>query len=634
MGIIHVLDERVANQIAAGEVIERPLSAVKELVENAIDAEATTISVEIEGGGVDLIRVSDDGRGILKEDLPLAIRRHATSKIESFNDVYKLSTFGFRGEALASIAAISRVKITSGTNPQEAATALETEPNGSQKIGMAPPRKGTVVEVRDLYFNVPARKKFVKSAGHEAALIHDFICKMAMGCPDICFTFANNGEVQFTSNNLSTTKDVMAKVYPDCEPQAMIAFHHDDFYQKMAVEGWFCPIHVTRKTRAQMVYFVNNRLIESSELDRIVDEAVYTLIPKGRFPVCVLRLTLPAFNIDVNVHPSKKLIKFKNLDEWKEALVSLIKEELWLTKLDETITLANKPTVVELDEKPMPVRQTLDFKEEAPSPAATSLENMMKARVMASSQAESVAEPTVAYAPAPQTLPPMATKMPDVVQVASEPEEMTPEKDATLTKENLLNLEYIGQLNDTFILAQDRKNLYIIDQHTMHERILYERFMEEARENVIKTQPLLHPELLTLTPMQEDTLIKNIMTFAQMGFVFEKKGPLAYAITALPAVLSKEKNLAGLVHDFLDELEDNYHQGGVAKLTEEAIILASCKAAVKAHYKLGEDEVKNYLLPALCRLENAHTCPHGRPIIMSISMNELYSYFKRGHFNE
>ena len=636
MGIIHVLDERVANQIAAGEVIERPVSAVKELVVNAIDAGACTIRVEVMQGGVDLIRLTDDGSGIEKDDMPLAVKRHATSKIEHFNDVYKLHTFGFRGEALASIAAISRLKITSGQDETTPANVLTKEPNAAPSYSVAAPHKGTIIEVRDLYYNVPARKKFVKSNNHESALIYDFVCKMAMGRPDIAFTFVNNGELQSSSNNLTNTQDIMHHIFGEASIQDIVHFSHEGFYQQQDVAGWFYPIHVTRKNRNQMVYFVNGRLIESKELDAIVEEAVYTLIPKGRFPICVLSLQLPAFNVDVNVHPSKKLIKFKNIDEWKDTLATLIKEELWLTKLNESISLSPQTKeVAPLDDVQEAVKpQTLRF-EQAPSIERTAQTEPVLVENKATKKAEQprfeeandffmAAEKESDYAPVTREVPRLSEL--EILPKRAE------EKEAQLSKENLLELEYIGQLNNTFILAQDSKHLYIIDQHTMHERILYERFMKAAANEKVAQQPLLHPELIKLTPMQEDTLVSNIFLLGQLGFGFEKKGPLLYAVNTLPAVLSTQEDIGTMVTDLLDDVETGVLKGGLAKLNEERIIMASCKAAVKAHHRLSEREVKEHLLPELCKLENAHTCPHGRPIIMSISMNELYLYFKRGSF--
>ena len=653
MGIIQVLEDRVANQIAAGEVIERPSSAVKELIENALDANAKNITIEIENGGVDLIKITDDGDGFYEDDLPLAIKRHATSKIVDFNDVYRLNTFGFRGEALASIAVISRLRITSGRTDDTPSKVLTADANGSVDIAVSAPRKGTCIEVKDLYYNVPARKKFVKSNSHESALIYDLVCKFALGFPEISFTYLNNHEVIFSSNQLTQTTQILQDIYGNIDENDIIHFQNDAFYQKQAIEGWFFPPTVTRKNRNHMVYFVNNRLIESKELNQIIDEAVDTLIPKGRFCICVLKLQLPAFNIDVNVHPSKKIIKFKNIDDWKNDLIQLIKEELWLSKL-------NVPYEVKPDTEPLTLKQqtattpvipqTLDFSssvaeastvasQELPLPLCRDtieeIDNTAHHEIPSFQEhlevSSVVAETPSDYTAMSQS--PGQSLNPNLETMTNEETPVSAEKAATaLSQKALLELDYIGQLNKTFILAQDTDNLYIIDQHTLHERILYEKYMKEYNTRHIVQQPLLHPVSLNVTPLQEDTLIKNILVLRQLGFTLKTKGPLSYEIETVPSLLSgNTDSFADLLLDLLDNLHGKDTLRGLADINEERIITAACKAAVKAHYQLTESEVR-YLLKELSTLDNAHTCPHGRPIIMNISMNDIYLFFKRGSY--
>ncbi len=653
MGIIQVLEDRVANQIAAGEVIERPSSAVKELIENALDANAKNIIIEIENGGVDLIKITDDGDGFYEDDLPLAIKRHATSKIVDFNDVYRLNTFGFRGEALASIAVISRLRITSGRADDTPSKVLTADANGSVDITVAAPRKGTCIEVKDLYYNVPARKKFVKSNSHESALIYDLVCKFALGFPEISFTYLNNHEVIFSSNQLTQTTQILQYIYGDIDENDIIHFQNDAFYQKQTIEGWFFPPTVTRKNRNHMVYFVNNRLIESKELNQIIDEAVDTLIPKGRFCICVLKLQLPAFNIDVNVHPSKKIIKFKNIDDWKNDLIQLIKEELWLSKL-------NVPYEVKPDTEPLTLKQqtvttpvipqTLDFSSSVTEASAAASQELSLPlcrhtieevdntahHEVPSFQEHLEVSSVVAETPSDYTAmsqSPAQSLNPNLETMTNEETPASAEKAATaLSQKALLELDYIGQLNKTFILAQDTDNLYIIDQHTLHERILYEKYMKEYNTRHIVQQPLLHPVSLNVTPLQEDTLIKNILVLRQLGFTLKTKGPLSYEIETVPSILSgNTDSFADLLLDLLDDLHGKDTLRGLADINEERIITAACKAAVKAHYQLTESEVR-YLLKELSTLDNAHTCPHGRPIIMNISMNDIYLFFKRGSY--
>lgn len=637
MGIIHILDARVANQIAAGEVIERPLSAVKELVENALDAHATNITVEIDGGGVDLIKVTDDGDGFYKDDLPLAIERHATSKISDFNDVYRLDTFGFRGEALASIAVISRLRITSGQSETEPAHVFTSDADGNTALSVAAPRKGTCIEVRDLYYNVPARKKFVRSNSHESALIYDLICKFALGFPAVNFTYLSGGEVVFSSNQLDSVEDLLHYIYGESESGKIIHIKDDGFYQKQRVEAWFFPPSVTRKNRNHMTYFVNGRLIESRELDQIIDEAVYTLVPKGRFLICVLKLELPAFNVDVNIHPSKKVIKFKNLEEWRSTLVTLLKEELWLSRLAVPfpVNAPEEPFALKQQKVEAPVKpQTLDFSAPQKPQSPPQILRREIPRVIEAPESV-VSEPSAPYEASPLrekvAAPAHEERAAEEAPAAAAVENDVAPQDSALTQSTLAELEYIGQLNQTFILAQDRDNLYIIDQHTLHERILYERFMKNAVAKDVARQPLLHPVGVKVSPLQEAALVQNIFTLDALGFTVESKGPLYYELKSVPALLSQESDLALLFCDMLDDLQNTKTHRGLAEIDEEHIIMAACKGAVKAHYKLGEPEVR-YLLGELAKLDNPHTCPHGRPIIMNISMNELYLFFKRGSF--
>lgn len=657
MGIVHVLDARVANQIAAGEVIERPFSAVKELIENSLDANAKNITVEIDNGGLDLIKITDDGDGFYKDDLPLAIKRHATSKISDFNDVYRLNTFGFRGEALASIAAISRLRITSGRNNTEPANMLDADANGNTSMSVAAPRKGTCIEIKDLYYNVPARKKFVKSNSHESALIYDLICKFSLGFPELNFTYYNNKEVIFSSNQLKETDELLHYIYGNFNQSDIIHFKHDGFYQGQNVEGWFLPTTVTRSNRNHMTYFVNDRLIESKELDYIIDDAMDTLIPKGRFMVCVLKLYVPAFNIDVNIHPSKKVIKFKNLSDWRNNLVSLIKEELYLSKLNVKFGIEPKINEFKLQQEkiePPVTPQKLSFSEPKLSSGSEKIANNylgdeFQEKVQSPDNRFSIydhevqnhenfdaAEPIrTEYAVADisdteENFNVIENDYPMDVPISNQPTHSI-EDNTMLKQSDLSDLDYIGQLNRTFILAQDKDNLYVIDQHTLHERILYEKFMKEFNSKKIVQQPLLNPLIINVSPMQEDVLIKNIMTLNQLGFIIEQNGTLSYKITAIPVLLSHTKNFTKLFLDLLDNLYGKDIDFGLAKINEERIIMASCKAAVKAHYLLTESEVR-YLIKQLSTLENAHTCPHGRPIIMNISMNEIYLFFKRGSY--
>lgn len=648
MGIIHMLDKSVSDQIAAGEVVERPVSAVKELVENAMDAHAQNISVDIVNGGLDLIRISDDGDGFYKEDLLLATKRHATSKIEHFNDIYALSTFGFRGEALASVAAISRLTIISGRDVHSPSNVLHSICGKDEPLTLEAPRKGTIIEVRDLYFNVPARKKFVKSNSRENALILDVITKFAIGSPDINFRLTIDGETRFSSNQLHSVEDVLIYAYGPADDGISHGLHND-FYQHLSVEFWFYPPSNTRKNKNQMVYFVNGRLVESADLDKIVAEAVYTLIPKGRFPICMISLQVPAFFVDVNVHPAKRFVTFTNLDEWKDALVTLLKEDLWLSRLNNSFSVMQQghesknnatvplsegedttsPSSVERPLRPPSApAQTLPFVHESRDKdyQSRSVKHSSENASGNAEQASSAGKQNNDQAEQGYQQP-ISPVSDSVGTYKSE----TQTKENGLTVNELQNLTYIGQLNKSFLLAQDDSNLYIIDQHALHERILYERFMERFDKQKVAIQTLLLPMEIHLSVMQEQELVEHILNFSSLGFALEKGEGGNYKILSVPLLLSGHVDLEELIKDTLDDLAVSKSDVSLAAIDEQAIIMASCKAAVKAHYDLTAAEVTT-LFQQMKMLKNPHTCPHGRPIVMNISMNEIYHFFKRGSY--
>lgn len=646
MGIIHLLDRRVSDQIAAGEVVERPASAVKELVENAMDAHAHNIAIDIENGGLDLIRVSDDGDGFYKDDLLLATKRHATSKIVQFNDIYELSTFGFRGEALASVAVISRMTIISGRNTSDPANVLQSVCGESNTLSLDAPRKGTIIEVRDLYFNVPARKKFVKSNSRENTLILDVITKFAIGSPEINFRLTIDGETRFSSNQLNTTEDVLIYAYGPSN-DGIIHQEHKNFYQQMSVSIWFYPPAITHKNKNQMIYFVNDRLVESSELDRIISEAIYTLIPKGRFPICVIKLEISSFHVDVNVHPAKRFVSFNNIDEWKMPLITLLKEDLWLSRLNNSFSVIDSPEISAVPAETIPERSGTYF-EQQPSAAiqrmsfvhelqdeiyGDGLSSQTTAHIMPSA-AEGVEGGLAKYPEMAQNGYKMEVPSLDEQDANDIPIHETSKtelhKDG-LRVNDLNDLTYIGQLNNSFLLAQDHDNLYIIDQHALHERILYERFMDKFDSHKIAVQTLLLPLEIHLTTLQEEQLVEHVVAFSQLGFTVERLGEGYYRLLSIPLLLSSHVEVCNLLKDILDDLSESRSDVSLAIINEEAIIMASCKAAVKAHYPLTQAEVAS-LFRQMSVLKNPHTCPHGRPIVMNISMNEIYLFFQRGSY--
>lgn len=667
MGLIKRLESHIADKIAAGEVIERPLSVVKELLENSLDAGADTIEIEIREGGTNLIRVKDNGKGMDADDLRLAFERHATSKITEFQDLFRLNTFGFRGEALPSIATVSQVEMTSCTNDAAVGHKIRIDGGTVQEFGEVAAVPGTVMEVKNLFYNIPARRKFLKSSSYEAGLIGDIVSKYAMGHPDVRFRYVSNGQLQLDTAGLSTAEQRMAYIYGNNLKPLIVSVPETELSPGRTLTAWLVREDVTRNNRGQEVFFVNGRLIKSSALSQTLEESYYTLIPKGRFPIAIVQLNLPGSELDVNIHPAKTEIKINGFEQMKPQIIDVLKDALWeanITKnafLPETVAPdAHRPEASDTNTAPQS-----EPKKIKPYPSA--------AEQIKSSLADVVAEPEKLYRiqsqpaskeeksenkteqrkisqdtlfhsasymePKPnkieakhETAQEIKPKIEPEVKPETKPEIKSEPSADPLSVKSIENLTVIGQLNQAFILAQNAEGLYIIDQHTCHERILYEKFMREEAEKTQLSQPLLVPVTVNLSVQQDAILMQHIFTLRELGFFIENFGERTYLLRSLPLGLHDLPDAAVF---FLDLLHDLEQQKNItpAIIKEKLLITASCKGAVKANWPLTEIEMKT-LLYDLSQVENAHTCPHGRPIIYKITMQELYKIFKRGTYHD
>ena len=696
MGLIKRLESHIADKIAAGEVIERPLSVVKELLENSLDAGADTIEVEIREGGVSLIRVKDNGKGMDGDDLRLAFERHATSKISEFQDLFRLNTFGFRGEALPSIATVAQVEMTSCTANEAVGHKIRIDGGVVKSFEETASTPGTVIDVQNLFYNIPARRKFLKSSSYEAGLIGDLVSKYAMGHPNVRFRYVSNGQLQLDTAGLSTVEQRMAYIYGNNLKSLIVAVPEYELSPGRFVKAWLVREDITRNNRGQEVFFVNGRLIKSAALSQTVEESYYTLIPKGRFPIAILDLTIPGSELDVNIHPAKTEIKINGFEQLKPKLIDVLKDALWeanITKnafLPETVAPDAHRQTIDADRQPKAEEKAIHFtpktsiedhkntniqtntgnhspetvphrEEEASKPYPT-----MKEQIR-SNLADVVAQPEKLYQIKPQQIKPVEEEKQKTVsqdilfentdkkavyteKVARQENSFTSKpsvnidtdvkKDMSVVEQKeeknsssfIKQLSVIGQLNNAFILAQNEEGLYIIDQHTCHERILYEKFMREEAEKAQLSQPLLIPVTITLSAQQDAVLMEHIFTLRDFGFIIEHFGDRSYLLRSLPLGLH---DLPDADRFFLDLLHDLESQKTVtpAIIKEKLLITASCKGAVKANWPLTEIEMKT-LLHDLAQVENAHTCPHGRPIIYKITMQELYKIFKRGTYHE
>ncbi|MBQ5658992.1 MAG: DNA mismatch repair endonuclease MutL [Peptococcaceae bacterium] len=701
MGLIKRLESHIADKIAAGEVIERPLSVVKELLENSLDAGADTIEIEIREGGVSLIRVKDNGRGMDGDDLRLAFERHATSKISEFQDLFRLNTFGFRGEALPSIATVAQVEMTSCTANENVGHKIRIDGGVVKAFEETASTPGTVIDVQNLFYNIPARRKFLKSSSYEAGLIGDLVSKYAMGHPNVRFRYVSNGQLQLDTAGLSTVEQRMAYIYGNNLKSLIVAVPEYELSPGRLVKAWLVREDITRNNRGQEVFFVNGRLIKSAALSQTLEESYYTLIPKGRFPIAIVDLTIPGSELDVNIHPAKTEIKINGFEQLKPKLIDVLKDALWeanITKnafLPETVApdahrqmaeVKTAQSTYSANTRPKTEQKTTQsapktiiqehkntntgknsFKPVQAGEEGTAKPYPTMKEQIRNNLADVVAQPEKLYQIKPQQITPAEVEklktvsqdilfenadkkavytenvtkidsdlMPKVSintdTVKNKRESVIEQKDEKNSSDFIKQLSVIGQLNNAFILAQNEEGLYIIDQHTCHERILYEKFMREEAEKAQLSQPLLIPVTITLSAQQDAVLMEHIFTLRDFGFIIEHFGDRSYLLRSLPLGLH---DLPDADRFFIDLLHDLESQKTVtsAMIKEKLLITASCKGAVKANWPLTEIEMKT-LLYDLAQVENAHTCPHGRPIIYKITMQELYKIFKRGTYHE
>lgn len=575
---IHLLEKNVFDKIAAGEIIEGPASVVKELLENSLDAGADLLEINIENAGMTLIRARDNGWGIHRDDMDKAFLSHATSKIQNEADLDRIATFGFRGEALASIAAVSDIEVVSRREDDESGHYITISESKILERGLKRHLQGTTVEVKNLFFNLPARKKFISNYNLEAAKITELVSNYSLGHPDKDFILKRDSQVIIDSRGqegwLRRTSSVFKRKAED-----LIYIKKENGPIKL--EGILFKPEITRNNRKSQIFFVNGRLVKSSFLSYLLDEAYENLLEKGRFPMAVLNIGLEAKMIDVNIHPAKTEIRFL-----EERNLALSLKEMLQSSLIEALNPYQLPVKV-LDKK----IESFERKEDFYQPQKidfTFLED----------DGEEEDRPFI---------------VPDYKK-----------------KENWLDgLNIIGQFKNTFILAENGKDFFIIDQHVVHERILYEKFTKEVNERKIHKSTLLAPLILHLNPMEEASLIKNIIALSDLGFIIENFGPGAYLVRSIPASLE--------IHNpeefFSDLMEDLTRKSNLtpASLRDGLITIASCKGAIKANDRLTEEKIA-YLMAELAKTDNPFTCPHGRPVFKRISINELYNFFQRGSY--
>ena len=634
---IAVLDENTINKIAAGEVIERPASIVKELLENAIDAKATAITIEIKDGGTTLIRITDNGCGMEKEDVPVAFLRHATSKIRSEKDLDSIVSLGFRGEALASIAAVARVELITKTS--EALSGTRYRIDGGKELGMEEVGvpEGTTLLVRDLFYNTPARKKFLKQPSTEGGYVQDLVEKIALSRPDISVRYMKgNSSVLHTSGN-HNLKDIIYEIYGRELTANLIPIERDG--NPVKVSGYVCKPIVARSNRNCETYFINGRYIKNPLISRAIEEAYRPYLMKHKFPFTVLHLTIDTHILDVNVHPAKMEVRFQNGEAIYQAVYEAVSAAHHEKELIPAVSLTEETERAREHARPHEDRKNLPEPFEKRRMAAIQEQGRavfsQNRSPLFSEKSEIFRETPTSYAQkiedrqeknSGREILPEEKKPDEPKRPAEKPEQLELFDGKLLEPSARYQHKLIGQLFDTYWMVEYRDQLFIIDQHAAHEKILYEKTMRDLRERRHDTQMVSPPIILTLTVQEAMTLEEHKDYFANLGFEIEPFGGREYAVRGIPSnLLSVAKK--ELLMEILDGLGED-SSSWTPETVYDRVATMSCKAAVKGGHSLSFQEADR-LIDQLLKLENPYACPHGRPTIISMSKYELEKKFKR-----
>lgn len=663
MAGIHILDSETIDKIAAGEVVERPASVVKELVENALDAGATAVTVEAKDGGIEFVRVTDNGGGMEQGQLRTAFLRHATSKIENAEDLTRISSLGFRGEALSSIAAVSKVEVITKTRDSLTGSRIVLE--GAREVSLdevgAP--DGTTFLMRNLFYNTPVRRKFLKTPVTEGGYIADLMEHLALSRPDVSFKFVLGNQTRFHTSGNGDLREVIYRIYGREVAASLvpIQWEQDGFL----VDGYLGKPVIVRSNRNFEIYFINGRFIRSSVVAKAIEEGYKEYLMQHKFPFCVLHIRMDPHRVDVNVHPTKMDVRFTNAMDFCGALCEAVRNTLKNREMiPEALFGAEKGAVKEERQRqkelqrehtPEPFEQKRtdaykvmeetryqaaagDFKQ---NPVWTRVVGEKKAEPVKAAHEEIASEETKASSEVffqEAELPEEASFQETPVREIQAPEKeaISPQspmqqmdlfEEKLLTADNRTKYRLIGQVFDTYWIIQFEDKLLFMDQHAAHEKVKYERLIRQYQEKNIVSQSLLPPVIVSLTGQEEVVLKEYLNDFQALGFEVEAFGGSEYALRSVPADLygCSEREM---FLEVLDELGSGGTARGSFKVVEEKIASMSCKAAVKGNNRMSAEEAQE-LIDELLTLENPYNCPHGRPTIITMSKMELEKKFKR-----
>ncbi len=672
---ITVLDQSTINKIAAGEVIERPSSVVKELLENAIDAQATAVTVEIRDGGISYIRVTDNGCGIPKEEVPLAFLRHSTSKIKSVEDLFTVSSLGFRGEALSSIASVAQVELITKTSEQLSGTRYQIEGGVERSYEEVGAPDGTTFLVRNLFYNTPARQKFLKTAQTEGSHVAALVEKIAMSHPDISIRFIQNNQNRLHTSGNHNLKDIIYTVFGREIAANLLPVESEQ--EVLQVHGFAGKPVIARSNRSFENYYINGRYVKSGLIGKAIEDAYKPYMMQHKYPFVLLHISIEPEYLDVNVHPTKMELRFRNGEQVYQMLFQAISQALSHKELIPQVDLVKREEEKALEEaqKRAPHPEPFEVKRQAamvqksdesrtmqpqePAKSRTMQPPIYKSEAVYGKIAESRAElePEI-QAAAPVESRKLEQKQQELEQKqqeleqkqqeleqkqqeqeqkqqeqeqkatgqAEQPQQLDLFEEKLLEPKNRIRHKLIGQLFDTYWLVEFNEHLYIIDQHAAHEKVLYEKTMRTLKTREFTSQMLNPPIILTIGSTEEVLLKKYMKYFQDIGFEIEPFGGREYAVRAVPdnlfSVAKKE-----LLMEMIDDLSEDAG-ARTADMIHDRVATMSCKAAVKGNNHLSFAEA-DHLIDELLNLDNPYACPHGRPTIISMSRYELEKKFKR-----
>lgn len=646
MANIQVLDQITIDKIAAGEVIERPSSIVKELVENAIDAKATAVTVEIKEGGISFIRITDNGCGIPKEEVPLAFLRHSTSKIRCVEDLSGISSLGFRGEALSSIAAISQVELITKTRESEFGTKYVIEGGQEKSLEDAGAPDGTTFLIHQIFYNTPARRKFLKTPMTEVSHVNELMIRLALSHPEVSIQFINNGQKKLHTSGNGKLKDVIYHVFGRDIANNLLEV--DERIDGIHLTGFIGKPLVSRGNRNYENYYINGRYVKSNIIAKAIEDAYKDFTMQHKYPFTVLHFKMDGQDLDVNVHPTKMELRFSNQQEVYNFVYHALKNALTEKELIPRVEL---PEAKEVPKIPEPsIEKTMSLPNQRPSVEKPEIKDeayfmkKMRERVESYHKQHSQAEvkdrtqihrepmqidrirEAANYARA-QAKVEKSINPPKKVESSMESTQLNFFEEKLLSKKSMKEYKLIGQVFETYWLVEFQDQLYIIDQHAAHERILYEKTLRGMKDRNYTSQYLSPPIVLNLSMQEAELLRTHMDLFVGIGFEIEEFGGDSYAIRAVPdnlfSIAKKE-----LLIEMLDNLSEEITSKEAPDMIAEKIASMSCKAAVKGNSRLSAAEVDT-LIGELLELENPYHCPHGRPTIIAMTKRELEKKFKR-----